>query len=360
MELVKPVEPVAVAPPRTRAFPWRQVGLLLGVVAGGVTLLEILRTSGWPQFRVFFLVAGGILIEAFPFILIGAVVAGAMEAFVPDRVFTRIGGLPRAVQVPVAGVAGFAMPLCDCATIPVTRRLLRKGVAPQAAITFMLAAPIVNPVVILSTAFAYKARGLMVPMVLGRLGLGLVVAAAVGWVLGHRSRDELLRSSSDVHEHHDGHSDPGHDASDICEDGCCSTGAERSRPRVFFGSVAGEFAVLGKYLVLGAAVAGLMKAFVPQSVLATVAEVPILNMLALMGLAAMLSLCSSSDAFVAASFTQFGPASQLAFLVSGPMFDAKLGMLYKASFSKGFVRTLVISVFAFTVVGTVWMEVLIG
>jgi uncharacterized membrane protein YraQ (UPF0718 family) len=53
-----------------------------------------------------------------------------------------------------------------------------------------------------------------------------------------------------------------------------------------------------------------------------------LNLVSLMALGALLSLCSSSGAFVAASFVQFGAAPQLAFLVFPSMMDTKLGFLY--------------------------------
>ena len=85
-----------------------------------------------------------------------------------------------------------------------------------------------------------------------------------------------------------------------------------------------------------------------------------LSLLAMMGLAFLMSLCSESDAFVAASFTQFGPAAQLAFLVSGPMIDLKLGALYAGTYSKGFVRTVTVTVVAVTLAGTMWLQVVFG
>ncbi len=79
-----------------------------------------------------------------------------------------------------------------------------------------------------------------------------------------------------------------------------------------------------------------------------------------MALAIVLSLCSESDAFVAASFVQFGVGAQLAFLVFGPMVDTKLGFLYTATFSRGFFPVVVVTVAAVTLVGALWIEVLIG
>ncbi|MGH2650747.1 MAG: permease [Actinomycetota bacterium] len=100
--------------------------------------------------------------------------------------------------------------------------------------------------------------------------------------------------------------------------------------------------------------------FVPQSIIDSVADTPVLGVLALMGLAVMLSLCSESDAFVAASFVQFGMASQLAFLVMGPMVDAKLVFLYGGTFQRTVVRTILLVVTSATLVGALWAEVLFG
>ncbi len=118
--------------------------------------------------------------------------------------------------------------------------------------------------------------------------------------------------------------------------------------------------MMAKFLVIGAAVAATIQTFLPSSLIEPVAGIPVLSMLALMGLAAALSLCSQSDAFVAASLVQFGPASQLAFLVFGPMVDAKLLFLYRGTFSKGFVRNLVVTMATVTLAGTLWMEIVLG
>jgi uncharacterized protein len=112
--------------------------------------------------------------------------------------------------------------------------------------------------------------------------------------------------------------------------------------------------------VIGAAVASALQTFLPQDVIGRVAGAPVLDIVAMMALAGVLSLCSESDAFVAASFVQFGASAQLAFLVFGPMFDAKLGFLYAGTFSRGFVRTVILTVAAVTLAGTLWLEVLIG
>jgi uncharacterized protein len=311
--------------------------LILGVAAAGLRLVGVV---GVPPLENFFLVFGSLLIEAFPFIVLGAVVSAVIEVFVPARAFARLARLPRPLQMPVAGFGGFAFPVCECGSVPVARRLVAKGLSPSAAVTFMLAAPILNPVVLVATAIAYRGRGLMWAMVLGRAGLGLAVAMAVGWVMGNRRKEDLLKARVD-HDHVA--PEPG-----------------EGRLSAFFGQMSEDLVTLGFYLVVGAALAAGLQTFLPQSFLGSVAGIPVLNLVALMGLAAVLSLCSESDAFVAASFVQFGPAAQLAFLVFGPMIDAKLLFLYSGAFGRSFTRTAAVVAASVTLVGALWLEVLIG
>jgi len=326
-------------PPRTvsRAPLYAVVGALIAVAA----LLQFADPARLPAAQNFVLVFSSLLIEAMPFILLGALVSAFIEVFVPARMFEKLALLPRPLQLPASAMAGMAFPVCECGSVPVARRLASKGLAPGAAVTFMLAAPILNPIVLASTWVAYRGRDIMWPMLLGRAGLGLLAAIAVGWVIGSRSKTEVLRARpADVEEHDHSHGGRRHAA--------------------FFGHLSGDFVFMGRYLVFGAAVAAALQTFVPQSVIGSVAGAPVVSLLAMMGLAFLLSLCSESDAFVAASFVQFGVGAQLAFLVFGPMVDTKLGFLYTATFSKGFFRTVVLTVAGVTLVGCLWIEVLIG
>ncbi len=318
---------------------WVNGGAVFAALAAAGFLLQLLDPARIASIQNFLLVFSSLLIEAVPFVLLGAVVSAAIEVFVPGRVFEKLTLLPRPLQLPAAAMSGFAFPVCECGSVPVARRLAAKGLSPAAAVTFMLAAPILNPVVIASTFVAYRGRDALWPMVLGRAGLGLLAAVAVGWVVSNKTKVELLRPRPADEEHH-------HD--------------EASRAGAFFAHLSGDFLFMGRYLILGAVVAAALQTFVPQSVIGSVAGTPIVDLVAMMALAFVLSLCSESDAFVAASFVQFGVGAQLAFLVFGPMVDTKLGFLYSATFTRGFFRTVVVAVAAVTLAGTLWIEVLIG
>lgn len=329
--------------------------LILGSLgfAGMSYLFGALTAAAFSNFVVVF---SSLLLQAIPLVMMGAFVAAIIGTFVPDSAFARIGRLPEPLQIPVAGVAGFAFPVCECGSVPVARRLVDRGLIPSAAVTFMLAAPILNPIVIISTSIAYRGRADLWIMVLGRVGLGLVAAMVVGWVVGGRERATFLKPPTNddlACGCHDGH------ASCDCGDDGCSHHGKVSRRETFFNYFAGDFMFMGRFLIFGTAVAAALQTLLPQSLLGSVANIPLLSLVVMMALAFALSLCSESDAFVAASFVQFGVGPQLAFLVFGPMMDAKLAFLYNATFSKGFLRTVLGVVFAVTLIGTLWIEVLI-
>ena len=317
-----------------------------GLAAGSIVALALLGVAirlvaparvEW--LRAALVVFGSLLIQAMPFVLVGALAAALIEIFVPISTFERIGRLPRPLQIPVAGLAGVALPICECGSVPVARRLLVKGLDPAAAFTFMLAAPIVNPIVVASTFYAFRGRTTLWTMVLGRVGLGLLVAMTVGWALGALRRDELLRSGA------------GSEPAEI------ELGPPEPRWRRFWVHLGGDFLFLGRYLVLGAMAAAAVQTFLPQSALARVAATPALDVAILMGVAVLLSLCSESDAFVAASFARFGPSAQLAFLVFGPMVDLKLTALYAGAFRRVVVATIVAVAAVVTFVGAMWLGV---
>jgi uncharacterized membrane protein YraQ (UPF0718 family) len=252
-------------------------------------------------------------------------------------VFTRFAAVPRRLQLPIAGVSGLAFPVCECGSVPVARRLASRGVSSGAAVAFMLAAPIVNPIVILSTSVAYRGRPTAAAMVLGRVGLGLLAAICVGWAVSGRSPRQLLKHLADGPEN----------------------GHRGDRFGAFFGHFASDAVSMSTYLVLGAAVAAVLQTFVPASAMNSLAGATGLNIVVMMGLAGLLSLCSQSDAFVAASFVQFGPGPQLAFLVFGPLLNLKLASMYVGTFRRGFVTVVLIVAATVTFAGTMWIGALV-
>src|SRR5206468_9927147 len=126
-----------------------------------------------------------VLWEAMPFIVLGAVVAGVLEEFLPQQFITKL--LPKSVvpAVMIGALLGLVFPMCECGIVVVMRRLLRKGLPLSCCISYMLAGPIVNVVVILSTWVAFKDHGIGPEMVGLRVGLGFLTACVTGLVV-HR------------------------------------------------------------------------------------------------------------------------------------------------------------------------------
>jgi uncharacterized membrane protein YraQ (UPF0718 family) len=280
-----------------------------------------------------------IVVEALPFILIGAIVSAAIATFVSDASFARLATLPRALQVPGAAVAGVGFPVCECGSVPVAKRLLSRGIDPAAGIAFMLAAPILNPIVLASTWVAYGARGQALEMTAARAGLGLIVAISVGLVVARVMGHELLRPAADEPPANDGHGHAGH------------SHAPGGGARAFVEHMTTDFLFMGKFLVLGAAVSALIQTLLPQTLLSGIGGAQIVAILTMIALAFALSLCSEADAFVAVSFTAFPLSAQLAFLVMGPSLDAKLAVLYGATFRRRFMLVLAATALPLTVVG---------
>jgi uncharacterized membrane protein YraQ (UPF0718 family) len=327
--VASPSPPLAPDPQGTapRSVPIWQVSLAFWLLFLSVLAAQQLKLGNLADLTTFGIVFASIVIEALPFILLGAVVSAGMAVFIPDRFFSRIGKLPRRLQLPGATLAGFTFPVCECGSVPIGRRLISRGLHPSAGLGFMFSAPILNPIVLASTWVAFGGGTRGAEMVVGRASLGFIVAMAAGFVIAGRDA-ELLRNKP-------------------AGDGCAAGhdhdhGDAPSRAGAFLEHLIGDALFMGRFLILGAAASALMQTFVPQNVLSSVAGAAVIGVLALMAFAFMLSLCSEADAFVATSFTAFPVSAQLGFLVFGPIFDAKLAAIYGATFRPPFIRRLLL------------------
>lgn len=275
-------------------------------VLGPVLALDLYT----PPVAAWWTVFTAITVQGVPFLLLGTLVSAAIGAFVPERVFQRV--LPRrtVLAVPVAGAAGVVLPGCECASVPVAGSLMRRGVAPAAALAFLLSAPAINPVVLVATSIAFPGQP---EMVLGRLLASLATAVVMGWLWARFGREEWLRLPK-----RGGGPAPG------------------GGPRAFVSGLQHDFLHAGGFLVLGAAAAATFGIVVPRSLLEVFTGSAWLSVLLLAVLAVVLCVCSEADAFVAASLSGFSPTARLAFMVVGPMVDLKLIALQTGTFGRAF------------------------
>ena len=263
-----------------------------------------------PRAQVFGQVLVAILLEAFPFVLAGAILSGLIEVLVPPEALARLVPRGRAARLALAPLLGVIFPVCECGVVPVVRRLIRKGLPLDMAVAYLLAGPILNPIVLASTVMAFAGRREMLAMPLARALGGYAAAVVVGLLVARWVKPPPANVAPL-------HADHAHGAA-------AGLGVFARIVR----HVAEDFLLLGGYLLFGSLLAAAVQAYLPRTLILSVGTKPVLSTLGMMALAFGLNLCSEADAFVAASFTQFTFAAKLGFLVLGPMLDVKLVAMY--------------------------------
>jgi uncharacterized membrane protein YraQ (UPF0718 family) len=351
-----------------------------------------------------------ILFEGAPFILLGTLISGFIDIYMPPGMMDRFLPKNKFLAVLMAGLLGAVFPVCECAVVPVIRRLVKKGLPVSCALTYMLAAPIVNPITALSTWKAFTGPVMMIygetvqanlVMTVSRMGLGFLVAVLLGWVVARipmvwvlrkRLVDELKNEQPDHkavehvhaccdhdHDHkhkNDTHACCGHDHSaqhthkhEESSHVCC--GHDHSHDHTHehkpdgsqrivaaMRSAIKDFVDVGVYFSIGIAITALFNTGIAPGAawLDSIANRQILAPSALMVLAFILSLCSTSDAFIAATLDKFTYGAKLAFLVFGPMLDLKLLFLYQTVLRKKFIFWMAVGLFATILLGAYYFQ----
>jgi uncharacterized protein len=284
-----------------------------------------------------------LLVEALPFLLLGVTLSSMLLLFVDGQQLLRLAPKNPVLGAFVGSCIGFLMPVCECGNVPVARRLIVQGVPLPVAVGFLLAAPVINPIVIWSTWIAFRDQPEILVL---RVLFSLLVATIIGWVFG-RQKDvkELLQPAvalsmlkpvkpEDLNQ------------PTLLRAGNFVIGqgqsleqqmSQRSKPKLSWAdrgnllleNTLQELRELGGILVLGSALAAIIQTFTPRELILGLGQGSVSSILAMMLLAATISICSTVDAFFALSFAgAFTSGSLLAFLVFGPMFDLKgIGLL---------------------------------
>jgi uncharacterized protein len=291
----------------------REVDVLCAVLV--VALLgqgPLVRVLDVPAVRTGATVFVAVCVQAMPFLVLGVLVSGLIAAFVSPLALRRV--LPRTVTaaVPVAGLAGMALPGCECASVPVSRRLMQQGVPPAAALAFLLAAPAVNPVVLVATAVAFPGEP---RMVLARFVGSMATALVMGWLWARVGRPGWIAQRALA---------------------CPQRPLGASAVAVFLDTARHDLVSSGGFLVLGGLTAAVLNALVPASWMASLTGQVLVGIVVMALLAVVLALCSEADAFVAASLSMVPLLPRLVFLVVGPAVDVKLVALQAGAFGRGF------------------------
>jgi len=252
--------------------------------------------------------------------------AGVIERYMPKRAWARRM---------VLSLLGMLIPVCECGNVPFARGLLMRGFAPAETLTFLIAAPIVNPIVIITT---HQAFGFSDGILIARLLGGYAIANLIGWLYSrHPDPDALLTDRF----------------RDTCalEQAQGPGGAPGTKWRRTLAQFIIELRAVMPALVIGSALAGAIQVLVPRDALLAIGSNPVYSIAAMMALAMVVAICSNVDAYFALSFAStFTPGAIVAFLIVGPIVDVKMIALLRTTFTTrliaGVVAIVLLSAFA--------------
>jgi uncharacterized membrane protein YraQ (UPF0718 family) len=287
--------------------------LVLAVIAR-VTLPAVWAV---PALQTWCTVFVAVCVQATPYVLLGVLLSTAVAAL-PDAWLSRVLPNRPALAVPIAAVAGVAMPGCECGSVPLAAGLMRRGVATGPALALLLSAPATNPIVLAATAAAFPGEP---AMVFARFLGSFMLALTVGWMWTRRI--------------------------DSCGPPTCTVDLHQQSGRV--AGAATELARSLGLLAIGAACAALLTTCLPQGWMTQLGRAGFGGVVTLAGLAVLLGVCSEADAFIARSLTQFSRTAQLTFMIVGPAIDVKLLAMQLGTFGSRFTIRLAPLVFALAV-----------
>jgi len=276
-----------------------------------------------------------IIVEAMPFILLGISFSILVSLFMNDKMVLKIKNANPLVRMPLIGLVGVFMPVCECGNVPIARRLLQNKFSISETTVFLVAAPIVNPITFIST---YQAFNFDPSIAWLRISLGYLMAITAGllFLRSHRSKyiEEKFENLCKDHAHYE------------------------SKAKKAIDIFSSEFILLIKMLFLGAFIASAIQILVPREIIASLNNNIILSILAMMVLAFVVSICSNIDAFFALSFSNIFPSSSLlAFMLFGPVIDIKMLTLLKSTFKNRYLVKLSIVIFVFVLIACLGVSV---
>jgi uncharacterized protein len=346
--------------PRQDSFMRRLVLAALIVSIIGALLAAVLTSGRDPLvlLNIFTIRFLGIFIEAAPFLLLGAFASGLIDAFVrPDDIARLMPRNPVLATFAGAGL-GFFFPVCECGVIPVVRRLYAKGLPMSVGIAFLLAAPVINPIVLVATYVAYGFG----PVLIGRFVLTFIVAVAVGLVFMAAARPRDILRPTTLSRMALAAPRGGMEGATTAD---LAAAVRTQMPRrslkdglrtaVF--TAIDDFFDMGRYLVIGTVLAATMQTFVPQETLTQLGSGPVVSVLVLQLVAFVLSVCSTVDAFLSLAFVNtFTPGAIIAFLTFGPMVDIKALLMYSGVFRMRVVLYLFLLPLLLVMLASIWIN----
>jgi uncharacterized membrane protein YraQ (UPF0718 family) len=298
-----------------------------------------------------------LLVEAMPFLLLGVLFSSLLLFFVDERKLVEKMPKNPLLGALVGSMIGFLFPVCECGNVPVARRLLMQGVPTPVAIGFLLAAPTINPIVIWATWTAFRDQPEIVVL---RVVLSLAIATIIGYIFSFQkdltpfvqpaiARYLKFNPPIKPEAKRKGRRYPVQEENTLLQSGTYILGGKAGistriadnlsqtnistsnlkkpladKLRLVLDNIVQELRELGGVMVLGSAIAASIQVLAPRELILSLGAGTITSILAMLVLAAVVSICSTVDSFFALSFAStFTSGSLLAFLVFGPMIDIK-------------------------------------
>lgn len=243
--------------------------------------------------------------EMSPFLLLGFFLAGVMHAFIPSMVYSRYLGGKGFRSVLYGALFGVPLPLCSCGVIPTAMSLRKAGASKGATTSFLIATPETG---VDSIAATYSLLGL--PFAILRPIAAFCNALLGGWLINRFADDDAPVEISEA-------------------DTKCSCGCDHDEHHdTFFGKLreALKFGFvemmqdIGKWLLVGLLVAGLITVFVPDDFFALFRGNTQLSMLLVLCLAIPMYICATGSIPIAVALMLKGltPGAALVLLMAGP------------------------------------------
>lgn len=274
----------------------------------------------------FSIIFTSIILDSIPFIIIGSIVSAVIQLFISEELIERV--IPKSNIIGYIGAAliGLIFPVCECAIVPITRRLIRKGVPVGLGVTFMLSVPIVNPVVIMSTYYAfYDKQSMVFVRTIGGFACAIIIGLIINAIQGN---EECLTRDFIGDDNY-------------CSCGCNSIVDSNNKFIALAEHTNREFLDITRYLILGAMLSSMFQIAESKGGFTFITENKVLAIVFMMFLGFALSLCSEADAFVGKSFLEtYSFSGVVAFLLIGPMLDLKNLIMLTVGFKKEFISKL--------------------
>ena len=289
------------------------------LAATTILVFALIRILGYflpidlpKQVQDFITLSLGVIIEALPFVMLGLFFSIIVRLWLPHDWLLKYLPKQPFLRRALISLLGVFMPVCECGNVPLARGLLAKGLTPAESLTFLLAAPILNPVTIITTQQAFSDDNtVLIARILG----GFLIANLIGWIYSSTRQDAMLRPEFIA---------------------ICKEKKDNSNRLVdalnFFKH---ETRSMMPALVIGAMVAGFIQVVVPRETILLLGNSPAWSVLVMAVLAFVVSICSSVDAFFALAFRgSFTSGSLVSFLTFGPMIDVKMLSLMRTTYRR--------------------------